>query len=85
MTNAEIINEVNGLLQRALGLLASVENVLPAEQVHAVAEAPCKEVHAEAAHADEAEHEPAPAAQANGVEATVQAAQADTTVVVDQT
>jgi hypothetical protein len=82
MTNAEIINEVNGLLQRALGLLATIENEPHAEQAHS------EEAHAEEAHAEEEiedeQNVPAPAAQAVA-EATVHAAEAEATVVVEQT
>jgi hypothetical protein len=64
MTNTEIVNEVNGLLQRALGLLATIGS----------------EPHAEEAHAEEADETedkqdvPAPAARADVAEATVHAA-----------
>jgi hypothetical protein len=98
MANAEIINEVNGLLKMALGLLETIENKLPAEEAH-VEEAHAEEAHAEEAHAEEAHAEeahveeaiedeqdvPAAAAQANVAEVTVHAAEADATVVVDQT
>jgi hypothetical protein len=93
MANAEIINEVNGLLKMALGLLETIENKPPAEEAH-VEEAHAEEAHAEEAHAEEAHVEeaiedeqdvPAAAAQANVAEVTVHAAEADATVVVDQT
>jgi hypothetical protein len=83
MTNAEIINEVNGLLKMALGLLETIENKLPAEEAHV------EEAHAEKAHAEEELEDeqdvPAAAAQANVAEVTVHAAETEATVVVDQT
>jgi hypothetical protein len=88
MTNAEIINEVNGLLKMALGLLETIENKLPAEEAHAE-EAHVEEAHAEEAHVEEEIEDeqdvPAAATQANVAEVTVHAAEAEATVVVDQT
>jgi hypothetical protein len=71
MTNTEIISEVNGLLQRALGLLATIEKEPPDEEAHAE-------------EADETQDVPALTAQGNVAEATVHAAEAEATMVSDQ-
>jgi hypothetical protein len=92
MTNAEIVSEVNGLLQRALGLLETIENKLPAEEAHAE-EVPAEEVPAEEVPAEEAPAEqesadeqdaPTPGAQMNAAGTTVHAAEAEAKVIVDQ-